>query len=124
MRHYGLEGLQIMLRLHVELATWLEAELKKKPTFEMVVPRSMNLICFRYMPEGVEDQGQLNTINEKLLQSLNATGELYLTHTKIDGKYTLRMSIGQTNVAKSHVEKAWETIQKVADEITRNGKIE
>ena len=124
MRHYGLEGLQIMLRLHIELATWLEAELKKKPTFEMVVPRSMNLICFRYMPEGVEDQGQLNTINEKLLQSLNATGELYLTHTKIDGKYTLRMSIGQTNVAKSHVEKAWETIQKVADEITRNGKIE
>ncbi len=124
MRHYGLEGLHKMLRLHIELAAWLESELKKKPTFEIVVPRSMNLICFRYMPKEVEDQQELNTINEQLLQRLNASGELYLTHTKIDGVYTLRMSIGQTNVAKSHVEKAWETIQKVADEITRNGKIE
>ncbi len=124
MRHYGLEGLRKMLRLHIELAAWLESELKKKPTFEIVVPRSMNLICFRYMPKEVEDQQELNTINEQLLQRLNASGELYLTHTKIDGEYTLRMSIGQTNVAKSHVEKAWETIQKVADEITRKGKIE
>ncbi|ALM08352.1 amino acid decarboxylase [Sediminicola sp. YIK13] len=120
MRHYGLEGLQKMLRLHIALAEWLEAELKKKPTFEMVVPRSMNLICFRYMPEGVEDQEQLNTINEQLLQSLNASGELYLTHTKIDGKYTLRMSIGQTNVTQTHLENAWKNIQELAHGIVIN----
>ncbi|MGY8914861.1 MAG: pyridoxal phosphate-dependent decarboxylase family protein [Flavobacteriales bacterium] len=122
MRHYGLEGLQKMLRLHIELAKWLETEVKKEPTFEMVVPRSMNLICFRYVPEGVKDQEQLNAINEQLLQKLNAMGKLYLTHTKIDGIYTLRMSIGQTNVTQAHLEKAWKGIQEMANGMVTNKK--
>ena len=124
MRHYGMEGLQKLLRLHIDLAMWLETEIDKNSSFELVVPRSMNLICFRYRPYEIEDEDAINTINEQLLQHLNAMGKLYLTHTKINGIYTLRMSIGQTNVAKSHVEKAWETIQKVAEEIAMNKKIE
>tara|TARA_R110002051_G_scaffold73137_8_gene132792 strand:- start:109 stop:1536 length:1428 start_codon:yes stop_codon:yes gene_type:complete len=120
MRNYGLDGLQKLLRFHIELAVWLEAEIKNNPTFELVVPRSMNLICFRYVPQGMEGQEELNVINEHLLQSLNATGELYLTHTKINGIYALRMSIGQTNVARSHVEKAWKSIQESAIGMTRN----
>lgn len=120
MRHYGLQGLQDMLRLHIELAEWLEAEVVKDPAFELVVPRSMNLICFRYVPEGVKDEEQLNTINEELLQKLNAMGKLYLTHTKINGVYTIRMSIGQTNVMQAHVEKAWKSIQEVATVILKN----
>lgn len=118
MRHYGMEGLQKLLRYHIELAIWLETEIVKEPAFELVVPRSLNLICFRYVPDGVKNQEQLNSINEQLLQKLNTLGKLYLTHTKINGKYTLRMSIGQTNVAKSHVENAWKSIRDVAGKIT------
>ncbi|MEB8346396.1 aminotransferase class I/II-fold pyridoxal phosphate-dependent enzyme [Flavobacteriaceae bacterium KMM 6898] len=124
MRHYGMEGLQKLLRFHIGLASWLETEIKKDPTFQLVVPRSMNLICFRFVPEGVDDQELLNDINAQLLQKLNASGNLYLTHTKINGKYTLRMSIGQTNVEQSHVEKAWNSIQEVAKKIgvTKKGE--
>ncbi|MFT4832936.1 MAG: aromatic-L-amino-acid decarboxylase [Psychroserpens sp.] len=120
MRHYGMEGLQKLLRFHIALAIWLETEIKKDQAFELVVPRSMNLICFRYVPEGEKDQELLNGINEQLLQKLNAMGKLYLTHTKINGIYTLRMSIGQTNVAQSHVEKAWKSIQEVAKGMAMN----
>lgn len=120
MRHYGLQGLQAMLRLHIELAEWLEAQIVKDPAFELVVSRSMNLVCFRYVPQGVKDEEDLNTINEELLHKLNAMGKLYLTHTKINGLYTLRMSIGQTNVTHAHVEKAWKSIKEMAKGMVLN----
>ncbi|MDB4728082.1 aminotransferase class I/II-fold pyridoxal phosphate-dependent enzyme [Saprospiraceae bacterium] len=118
MRYYGLEGLQNMIRYHIDLAKWLENEIHKAANFELVVPRSMNLVCFRFKPKGNNDLEKLNIINEQLLHQLNATGSLFLTHTKVDSVYTLRMVIGQTNVEKEHVEKAWELIQKTANEMT------
>ena len=117
MRYYGLEGLQNKLRGHIELGKWFEKEIVENPNFELTAPRSMNLVCFHYKPVGQNDMEQLNKLNEQLLHKLNATGTIYLTHTKVHGVYTLRMVIGQTNVTKSHVEKAWKLIQKVAVEI-------
>jgi aromatic-L-amino-acid decarboxylase len=106
-----------MIRYHIDLAKWLENEIHKAANFELVVPRSMNLVCFRFKPKGNNDLEKLNLINEQLLHQLNATGSLFLTHTKVDRVYTLRMVIGQTNVEKGHVEKAWELIQKTANEM-------
>ena len=117
MRYYGLEGLQNKLRGHIELGKWFEKEIVENPNFELTAPRSMNLVCFHYKPVGQNDIEQLNKLNEQLLHKLNATGTIYLTHTKVHGVYTLRMVIGQTNVTKSHVEKAWKLIQEMAGEI-------
>ncbi|MEJ1221609.1 pyridoxal phosphate-dependent decarboxylase family protein [Sediminicola sp. 1XM1-17] len=122
LRYYGMEGLQKLLRFHIELAVWMETEINKRPDFELVVPRSMNLICFRYVPKGVDKLEDLNTLNEQLMQKLNAMGKLYLTHTKIHGIYTLRMSIGQTNVAQSHIKNAWKSIKETAVDLTNNNK--
>lgn len=118
MRHYGLEGLQEKLRFHIDLAKWLEAEINASPDFKLVVPRSLNLLCFYYKPDDMDDIVELYKLNEKLLNRLNATGKIYLTHTTVYGVYTLRMSIGQTNVAQRHIEVAWDLIQREARAIT------
>jgi aromatic-L-amino-acid decarboxylase len=78
----------------------------------------MNVVCFRLHPSGIENKDELNNLNESLLTQLNATGKIYLTHTKLNGIYTLRMVIAQTYVEARHVEAAWDLIRKKAAEIT------
>ena len=114
LRYYGLTGLREKLRRDIQIAEWLESQVKESPSFELVVPRKMNLVCFRYLPKGVEDISLINQVNSELVSQLNASGRMYLTHTKVGGKYTIRLSIGQTNVQHKHVENAWEFIQRTA----------
>lgn len=103
-RHYGVEGLQYHIREHVRLAqqfvTWVRGDAR----FELAAPATLNLVCFR-LKSGDAD-------NQRLMDRLNASGDLYLTHTKLDGRFTLRMCIGQTNTQAHHVERAWERIQQ------------
>jgi len=113
-RYYGLEGLQQKIRYHIELASWLEKEIEDSTDFKMITKRNLNLVCFHYVPENMENKDRLNQLNETLLHQLNATGKLYLTHTKVNGIYTLRMVVGQTNVQQSHVESSWGLIQNMA----------
>ncbi len=117
MRYYGLEGLQNKLRYHLELSKWLENEIIKSTDFKLIVPRSMNLVCFIFKPQQLNDLKEINRINEELLHTLNATGLIYLTHTIVNGTYTLRMVIGQTDVNQKHVEKAWKLITETAIKI-------
>jgi aromatic-L-amino-acid decarboxylase len=105
-RHYGVRGLQHHVRRHVELAQELARWVRDDDRFELVAPVPLNLVCFRH--KGGDE------INEALMKELNASGKLYLTHTKLDGKLTLRLSIGQTKTEVEHVKAAWELIQKTA----------
>lgn len=113
MRSYGLRGLQKKLREHIQLAQDLKRKIVQTPNFEILAPAPLNLICFRYKPEGKTEE-ELNQINEKILQELNATGKVYLSHTKLNGKYTLRLVVGQTYVLQKHLDNAWELIQEKA----------
>ncbi len=115
MRSYGLEGLQNKLRLHIDLTKWLEQQIIASSDFELVVPRHMNMLCFKYIPKDYTDSKEnLNSLNEVLLHTLNDSGKLYVTHTKVNGVYTIRMSIGQTNVTKVHIKNAWNLILETA----------
>lgn len=113
-RSFGVEGIRKKISHHIALAQEFEEWVKNSRDFETITPRTLNLVCFRYNPKGNIDNDQLNDINEKLLQSINATGKVYLSHTKLNGIYTLRMVIGQTNVCQDHVLKAWDVIQDVS----------
>ncbi|MCU1454652.1 MAG: putative aromatic amino acid decarboxylase [Acidimicrobiales bacterium] len=108
LRHYGAEGLRSTIRSHVrwaaELATWIAAD----PRFELVAPVPLNLVCFRHLGG--------DAVNQRLMDDLNASGELYLTHTRVDGRLALRMSIGQTATERRHVVDAWELIATRADQ--------
>jgi aromatic-L-amino-acid decarboxylase len=113
-RSFGLEGLKEKIRYHISLAKSLESKILNHPDFELITPRTLNLVCFRFKPKHVIDLEELNMLNERLLQKLNATGKIYLTHTKLNGKYTLRMVIAQTNVKEEHVNKAWDLLTEMA----------
>jgi aromatic-L-amino-acid decarboxylase len=116
-RSYGVEGLQNIVREHIRLARWIGEQIEVSEDFEVLAPLPINLVCFRYHPVGVDDPEGLDRMNEELLEMLNASGELYLTHTRLGGVYSLRMVVGQTNVGQRHVEQAWELIQRTARQL-------
>ena len=106
-RHYGVEGLQHHIRLHVELAQQFAGWVAADPAFELAAPAPLNLVCFR-LKAGDE-------ANRTLLNRLNSSGELYLTHTVLDGKFTLRLVVGQTYTEARHVAHAWELIRGMGE---------
>lgn len=111
-RNFGVKGLQNKLRYHISLAKKLEQKIKEDNKFEIMAPVTANLICFRYKPDVKLSQEVLNTINEKLFDEINKTGKIYITHTKLNGNYVLRMVIAQTNVTQKNVDDAWEFIKE------------
>jgi len=116
MRMYGVEGLRDKVRGHIRIAKRLAELIIREDDFQILAPVTLNVVCFRYRPVGKDDD-EINRINETLNHRLNDTGKIYLTHTTVNGIYTLRMVIGQTNVTPKHVEKAWKLIMKTAREL-------
>jgi aromatic-L-amino-acid decarboxylase len=110
LRHYGIEGLQFHVREHVRLARQFAAWVRDDERFELAAPAPLNLICFR-LKSG-------DDANQQLMNALNRSGDLYLTHTRLNDRMTLRMSIGQTNTTERHVRNAWRRIQQEADNLT------
>ncbi len=116
-RTYGVENLQAMIREHIRLAKMLAGLIESERNFSLMAPVPLNTVCFRYLPEGMGDE-EANRFNEKLNHLLNDTGKLYLTHTKLNGKYVLRMVTAQTDVAERHVLQAWEMIREYASALS------
>jgi aromatic-L-amino-acid decarboxylase len=112
-RTYGVEELRNKLRYHIRIAARLSEMISGESDFEILAPVTICVVCFRYRPPGY-DEKQINPLNEKLNHQLNDSGKLYLSHTVLDGKYTLRMVTAQTNVTLSHVKKAWTLIKETA----------
>src|ERR1700691_890226 len=106
-RHYGIEGLQHHIREHVRLAQEFAGWVRNDSRFEIAAPQVLNLVCFRLRSGDPSNQDQANQV---LMERLNASGDLFLTHTKLDGKFTLRLCVGQTNTQARHVERAWQCI--------------
>ena len=117
-RNFGTNGLKAKIRDHIHFASWLEKEIDKHPNFEIITPRTLNLVCFRYKPANIKDENLLNELNQLLLYRVNETGKVYMSHTKLSEKFTLRMVIGQTNVTEQHVNNACKLIQQFAEELS------
>jgi aromatic-L-amino-acid decarboxylase len=113
-RSYGLEGLRRMIARHIDLAREAADWIGAAPDFELMAPRSLALLNFRHHPKGVDDPAALDRLNERLLEALNDSGELYLTQNRVRGAYAIRLSIGQTNTERRHVEAAWRKIVETA----------
>ena len=118
-RTYGVEGLREKVRNHISIAKELTENISKETDFEILAPTVISVVCFRYIPKGIAGD-QINAINEKLIHQLNDSGKLYLSHTVLNGKYTLRMVTAQTNVTREHVDKAWELIRETARSLIIN----
>jgi len=108
-RHYGVEGLQHHIREHVKLAQQFAEWVHKDDRFELAAPAPLNLVCFRHKAG--------DAANQTIMDRLNRSGDLFLTHTKLHGKLTLRLCVGQTHTQARHVEKAWKRIQEEANAV-------
>jgi aromatic-L-amino-acid decarboxylase len=106
LRHYGIEGLQFHVREHVRLAQEFAGWVRKDDRFELAAPAPLNLVCFR-LKSG-------DDANQRLMDALNQSGDLYLTHTRLSDKMALRLCVGQTNTTGRHVQNAWRRIQEEA----------
>ncbi len=113
-RSYGLEGIRSMIREHIQLACELYESIQAQPDFELMAPCHFSLVTFRYRPEGITDEAQLKRINRELLERLNSIGKIYLTHTALGGRYTLRMCVGQLGATREHVRRAFEIVVETA----------
>jgi aromatic-L-amino-acid decarboxylase len=116
-RSYGKRGLIETIRSHIELASMLKDYIRDHEDFELLAPVHFALVCFRFHPLGIDDEQTLESLNTLLLERLNMSGKLYLTHTKLGGVYTLRFSIGQTEVQRNHVQNAWKQIVSMSSQL-------
>ena len=98
-RHYGTEGLAHHVARHVELAATIEARVQADDRLELAAPRQLNLVCFRAVAG--------DEASQRILDEVNASGQAFLTHTRIDDRLVVRMSIGQTTTEAVHVDRAW-----------------
>ena len=105
-RHYGIEGLRYHIRRHVALAQEFAGWVEAAADFDLAAPAPLNLVCFAHRAG--------DDFNRRLLERLNQSGKLYLTHTVLNGLYVLRFCVGQTNTEASHVRQAWELIPQTA----------
>ena len=112
-RYYGINGIQSHIRVHIKAAKILSDLIMQDNRFEIMAPTVLNLVCFRY-----KASDQFNTL---LLNKLNKSGALYLVHTKLNNKYTIRFSIGQTNTTEEHVVNAWKFILKTTEGMEKDG---
>jgi aromatic-L-amino-acid decarboxylase len=113
-REYGATEIRRKIKEHIEFAAWLEQQINNHPDFEMVVDRVVSLVVFRCVK--YPNLKQNNAINAHILKAINMSGQAYITHTKINEQYVLRVVTGQTHIQKHHVEKLWKLIRQFAHE--------
>ncbi len=108
-RYFGREGMIERLREHCRLARLFASWVEGSDEWELLAPVPFALVCFRANPQGAGDP---DALNERLMNAVNASGEAYLSHTKLDGKFTLRLSVGSIRVEERHIEKVWNLLNR------------
>ncbi len=116
-RYFGHEGLAARIRHHIEMAQQFAAWVDASPDWERTAPALFSTVCFRAHPRGIDDEALLERLNTQLLESINRSGEVFLSHTKLEGTYTLRLAIGNIRTTEEHVARAWELLQAKLHEL-------
>jgi aromatic-L-amino-acid decarboxylase len=120
LRHFGAEGVRAVLRTHIDLAKRFAEWIDESPDFERLAPVPFSVVCFRARPHDAPlAADELDAFNERLMASVNATGEIFISHTKINGALALRLAIGNLRTAEHHVARAWELLRQHSAELSR-----
>jgi aromatic-L-amino-acid decarboxylase len=118
LRYFGGEGIAARISEHIRLARLFALWVDDSSQFERVAPTPFSTVVFRLKPAGVDDETTLEELNSVLLQGINASGRVYLSHTKVKGKYALRLAVGNLRTTETHVAEAWQIANHVADHMT------
>jgi aromatic-L-amino-acid/L-tryptophan decarboxylase len=118
LRHFGAEGLRARLAEHMRLARLFAEWVDASDDFERLAPVPFSVVCFRALPPSERsDEAAIEALNARLLESVNAGGEIFISHTKLDGRYALRLAVGNLHTTEAHVRRAWELIRTTAREV-------
>ena len=108
-RYFGTEGMIDRLREHCALARLFASWVEGSDDFELMAPVPFALVCFRAVADDPDGQ---DALNERIMNEINASGSAYLSHTKLNGKFTLRLSVGSIRVEEGHVQKVWNLLNE------------
>jgi aromatic-L-amino-acid decarboxylase len=112
-RYFGVDGLAERIKNHIALANEIKSWIEADKDFELMAPVPFSTVCFRYNPGNISE-GELNRLNETLLEIINQSGKLFLSHTKLNGKFVIRLTIGSIRHERRHIEEAWVLIKTMA----------
>jgi aromatic-L-amino-acid decarboxylase len=119
LRHFGSDGLRARLSEHMRLARLFADWIDTSDGFDRVAPVPFSVVCFRARVAGANDEAA-DAFNERLLDAINASGEVFLSHTRLNGRFVLRLAVGNLHTTEAHVRRAWVIIQQRADELAAN----
>ncbi len=111
LRYFGRSGIAAALREHVRLAAEFARWVSDAPDFELLAPVPFSVVAFRYHPPGEDDEERLDGLNQALLDRVNESGEVFLSHTRVAGRYAIRLAIGNLRTTEDHVRAAWRLLQ-------------
>ena len=115
LRWFGLEGIRRRLRRHLELAAAFAGWVDDEPSWERLAPVPFSTVCFRHVPTALAgDEIALEAHNSATMNRVNRSGEAFLSHTKLSGRFTIRLSIGNIRTERRHVERAWQLLRDAA----------
>jgi aromatic-L-amino-acid/L-tryptophan decarboxylase len=117
-RNFGAVRIREFVTRHLEMAEWITEKIALEPDFDLLAFTRFGLVCFRYQPLGIKDEIAVDELNRQLEKQINDSGKMYISHTVVNGKYTLRLVVGQTYVQQRHVEAAFERIIETARNLT------
>jgi len=118
LRYFGAEGIRERLATHMQLAGTFAHWVDESRDFERLAPVPFSVVCFRFHPRDRPlSEQDLEALNSRLLDAVNRTGEVFLSHTKLDGRFSLRLAIGHIRTTERHVARAWELLQQHAERI-------
>jgi aromatic-L-amino-acid decarboxylase len=117
LRYFGANGVAGLIREHVRMAREFAVWVREDQRFEVLAPCPFSTVVFRLKPGGITDESVLERLNSLLLQGINESGDVFLSHTKVSGRYSLRLAIGNIRTTDAHVSGAWQIARRVADRV-------
>jgi aromatic-L-amino-acid decarboxylase len=118
LRWFGLDGLRRRIRHHLELAQEFAAWVDGAPGWQRLAPVPFSTVCFRHVPRALaHDETLVDAHNAAIMDAVNRAGAVFLSHTRLNGQFTIRLAVGNLRTARRHVEAAWEALQQAAKEV-------
>jgi aromatic-L-amino-acid decarboxylase len=114
LRSYGVRGLQERLRGHIALAQEFASWIAAQPGWEIAAPHPLSVVCFRAVPDATLDPLALDALNLAIVDAVNATGEVYLSTTRLNGRIVIRLAIGNERTTRDDVALAWNLLRREA----------
>lgn len=111
MRYFGQDGLAARIHEHIRLGQLVAQWVNESPDFELMAPVPFSTVCFRAHPRHLNDEAQLETLNEHIMNNINASGHFFLSHTRLHGKFTIRIAIGNLRTTAQDIRDLWEALQ-------------